>query len=229
MSHCAKAWKENFGLGQNMARFCWTKPSIWKSSINTRPFRGTSIVTRCGLGPESTRVTRVNTIVVTDQDVASKESISRKWQFRWDHSDRGRHMHALRSKVSLAHSKTVYPSQSVYTKIAQLRTGYCRLNQYQHKIGVVQSPDCSCGNGSETIEHYLLQCQDHQQARDLMDYNLFCDTGLPCLSIEALLSEGVDVPFKEHRSTIARHLGHFIETTGRLYPAKSSSTISSHN
>ena len=47
------------------------------------------------------------------------------------------------------------------TTLAWLRTGHCGLKQYQHRFNLAESPFCKCGEGKETVEHYLLECILH--------------------------------------------------------------------
>lgn len=42
--------------------------------------------------------------------------------------------------------------------LAQLRTGKSRLNDYLSGIGGVESDQCICGTGRETIRHFLFHC-----------------------------------------------------------------------
>ena len=41
--------------------------------------------------------------------------------------------------------------------ISQLRLGYT-LNEYRHKVGLQDSPNCSCGK-IETVDHYICECE----------------------------------------------------------------------
>ena len=41
--------------------------------------------------------------------------------------------------------------------VAQLRTGYARLNEYLHKVNVKESNKFQCG-AVESVSHYLLFC-----------------------------------------------------------------------
>ena len=50
--------------------------------------------------------------------------------------------------------------------IARLRTGHCSLNKYLNRINVVDTPICDCGEGVETVKHYLLVCGNYEEARD---------------------------------------------------------------
>ncbi len=42
--------------------------------------------------------------------------------------------------------------------LSQLRTGICRLNSYLAKIQAVESDQCRCNRGSETVDHFLFRC-----------------------------------------------------------------------
>ena len=53
------------------------------------------------------------------------------------------------------------------TILAQLRTGHCALNQYLWRFKKVESSVCEqCeGDQVETVEHYLIECEAHWEAR----------------------------------------------------------------
>lgn len=42
--------------------------------------------------------------------------------------------------------------------LCQLRTGICRLNSYLARIQAVDSDQCRCNRGSETVDHFLFRC-----------------------------------------------------------------------
>ena len=46
-----------------------------------------------------------------------------------------------------------------------LRLGSAPLNAFLHSIGCAPAPDCLCGGGVETVEHYLLHCSKYAPAR----------------------------------------------------------------
>ena len=47
----------------------------------------------------------------------------------------------------------------------QLRTGHIPLNQYLHRFHLADSPKCACGQGVETISHYILHCAQYVKQR----------------------------------------------------------------
>ena len=40
------------------------------------------------------------------------------------------------------------------------RRGYCRLKEYQHKVGIADSPTCESG-AIEDVQHFLLECPNY--------------------------------------------------------------------
>ena len=42
--------------------------------------------------------------------------------------------------------------------LCQLRSGINRLNKYLAKINAVQSDQCKCGKGEESVDHFLFRC-----------------------------------------------------------------------
>ena len=136
------------------------------------------------------------------------------WQRQWDASEKGRFLYGLKPKVTM---KTMfdYPNKKLYNQIAQLRIGYAKLNDYLYKIGVSDTKNCSCGE-IETIEHYLLECENYFDQRERMRTSLFHQTGIVELTTEILLgSNGTDTE-KDFRPNIISALGDFITQTARF-------------
>ena len=106
------------------------------------------------------------------------------WQRQWDVSEKGR-FYGLKPKVN---KKPVFdfPDRKQYSLIAQLRIGYAKRNDYLHKIGVSETSKCTCGE-VETIEHYLLHCENYFNERERMRTVLFQQTGIADLTLDALL------------------------------------------
>ena len=57
------------------------------------------------------------------------------------------------------------PNRNTVATLARLRTGHCGLNHYLHRFKIKDSPYCDCGNGKETVEHYLLECRKYNEQR----------------------------------------------------------------
>jgi hypothetical protein len=67
--------------------------------------------------------------------------------------------------------------------LARLRTGHCSLNKYLHRFSIADQPQCPCGNGIETVAHFLLRCRDHDEGRE----KLRKEVGGEGMSVEKLL------------------------------------------
>lgn len=52
--------------------------------------------------------------------------------------------------------------------LSQLRTGMARVNSYLYRIGAAESDTCECGQGAETIEHFLFRCTKWDTQRENM-------------------------------------------------------------
>ena len=50
--------------------------------------------------------------------------------------------------------------------IFRLRTGHNRLNKHLHRLNLVRSPRCQCGEGDQTADHILQDCRDLQNLRN---------------------------------------------------------------
>ena len=116
---------------------------------------------------------------------AAKAHSLTTWQKQWDLSKKERFLYGLKPKVT---QKTVFdfPNKTLYSQIAQLRIGYAKLNDYMYKVGVSDTRNCSCGE-VETIEYYLLNCENYFGERERMRTVLFQQTGIADLTTEILL------------------------------------------
>ena len=58
------------------------------------------------------------------------------------------------------HTRLLYDSLSKLqvALLAQLRTGKSGLNDYLAKINAVESDQCGCGTGRESVRHFLFHC-----------------------------------------------------------------------
>ena len=52
--------------------------------------------------------------------------------------------------------------------LSRLRLLHSQLNQDLHRVGLVESPACSCGFTSEITLHYFFHCHQYDQHREVM-------------------------------------------------------------
>ena len=138
----------------------------------------------------------MDTSVVTNQDIksAAKKSIISKWQQLWDISETGRFLYTFKPLVD-GKLYLDLPSKDLFPIIHQLRTGYCKLNEYRFKLNQCESLKCDCGE-IETVQHFLLECPLYEEERDQLLKNLFSQLGINYLDMDLLLgySENENIP-----------------------------------
>ena len=161
--------------------------------------------------------------IVTIQEVkeASHKACLSKWQSRWENSSTGRRYYELVPTVN--HKRRLdLPNKTAFNLILQLQTGYSTLNAHRHKIGQNVSPECKCGS-PETTEHFLLECSNYTQQRELLARSIQRLCGIPSLDMQTLLGTE-DIPnIDGSRDRIQTELATYIETTARFEtPAASS-------
>ena len=93
-------------------------------------------------------------------------------------------------------------TRKISAKLAQLRTGHCALNGYLHRFGKMDSSTCECGQGKETVEHYLLECRKFREQRKVLRRNV----GNGRMKTRILLGN----------AKILKHTVEYITATGRL-------------
>ena len=73
----------------------------------------------------------------------------------------GAHSKRVDAALPGKHTRQLYDrlSWKEASVLAQLRTGMARLNDYLHRLGVVPSDQCACGQARETVEHFLFRCR----------------------------------------------------------------------
>ena len=129
-------------------------------------------------------------------------------------SEAGRNLYSFRKEVGITATKTV----TVFTKYprlhSKLRTGYC-LNEYMHKIGVADSPQCRCG-AVETVEHYIEECPEIDNLREELRVKLMQQAGLNLWSGDLFLTIKRVDEFKEERIIIQDIFEEFLTRSGRL-------------
>ena len=112
-------------------------------------------------------------------------------------SDTGRHLYEYKPKVSLKSPTYMFmPFIEEKKVISQLRLGYT-LNDYRHKIGLEESPNCTCGE-IETVVHFICDCEEYEEERQKLLTQMFYLTGAQVISAEIFLSLKEEI-FKEHR------------------------------
>ena len=96
---------------------------------------------------------------------AAKEQWWEEWHGNKKTSNKLRHITKQKGVKTGTKLYNTLPSRRAVAMIARLRTGYCKLNHYMYRFKIKDSPYCECGNGKETVEHYLLECRKYNEQR----------------------------------------------------------------
>ena len=118
----------------------------------------------------------------------------------WEKSNKGRHLFQLRSRVNFILNHT-FQSSFGEKIIIQLRTGYTGLNEYLQKCNIKNDANCECGE-KETINHYLLECENYENEREQMRKRLFECCGIIHLDINMLLDAKPEDDYKERNPSL---------------------------
>jgi hypothetical protein len=86
--------------------------------------------------------------------------------------------------------------------ITQLRTGHCHLNGYLHRFNIIDTSECECGGGKETVDHFLLSCELYDEERDRLRRKV----GVQGMRVSTLLGD----------PEVIQETIEYIERTGRL-------------
>ena len=84
-----------------------------------------------------------------------KTEVEKLWTHEWIHSSTGTHTKRFFPRPSDA---TCLKGRYIHHELTQVLTGHCKLNHHLHKIKKTASPMCECGQGTETVEHFLFHC-----------------------------------------------------------------------
>ena len=149
-------------------------------------------------------------------------SYRRFGQYTWqlDQALPGKHTLALYGNISSEEASV----------LIQARSGHCRLNQSLYRLKIVDTADCQCGEGEETIQHVLLHCPRWTAAR----VELQAAAGDRWGEVSHLLGgwggkkhwetgEPVDGPREKWKPDVrlVQHTIRFLQQTGRLATSQS--------
>jgi hypothetical protein len=118
-----------------------------------------------------------------DRRIASKSAIKQAYnenlkqlaQKAWTQSPRYDRMKNLKpSAPSNKYLMLIAPlPRKAASILTQLRTGHTPLAKYLHHIKKVDSPTCpACKQNDKSVQHYILHCPAHQQARQQLRNNI---------------------------------------------------------
>jgi hypothetical protein len=103
-----------------------------------------------------------------------KDAAKKQWQKEWaENTKTGTQLRRITRRGN--YGPKLYnqiDNRRTTTPIAQVRIGHCGLNKYLHRFGRRSSPYCKCGYGKETVEHYLMECWNYKEQREVLRKNV---------------------------------------------------------
>ena len=82
-----------------------------------------------------------------------QESIA-KWQQQWDDSNKGRVTKEYFPEIKERLKKKIKLSP----KFTAMVTAHGKTKAYLHRFKIIQSPECVCANGVQTVDHLIFDC-----------------------------------------------------------------------
>jgi len=160
------------------------------------------------------------TITIHDTYRISADIAKRSWQRLWDDESTGRYTYNL---IPLVGTKVIFPKErSVGISHIRMLVHDTMLNDDSYRTGTSDTPLCDCGKENETVEHLLLRCSNHEEARREM-MNFMEDTdimlkqkGSHCITESLLLAPPYDRDVsKKDNSIIKEALFEFLSSVNR--------------
>ena len=96
----------------------------------------------------------------------------------------------------------------------QMRVGNDNLNANLYSKGLVQSPECHCGDPEETTVHYLTECTQYDHERNILSHSL-SSIQADMLTTDTLLQGHPDLSDRENE-LIFLNVQRFIKNTKRF-------------
>ena len=87
--------------------------------------------------------------------------INNIWQDSWDDETKGRHYHAIEPNVDRKIKYRERDNRRKETFLTRLRLGRCKLKHYLFQMGIGPNGNCSKCDRDETIEHWLMECDNN--------------------------------------------------------------------
>ena len=100
--------------------------------------------------------------------------------------------------------------------IFRMRIGHAALNKHLHKIGLAETAQCPHCGEVETIEHFLLDCDQYFDERSIMFISICNIIRYPPILTQKLLLGGEDFSIERNRKIICA-VAIYIRNTRRFH------------
>jgi ribonuclease HI/exonuclease III len=157
---------------------------------------------------------------IAHQPLLQKDTV--QWQHvraTFQNKPYGKWIKTLDRALPGRHTRKLYDSltSTQAAVLAQMRSGYCRLNGYLHKIQAVDSGLCQCG-APETVSHFLLECSRWEGAREKLKEDIGPRAGEVSYLLGGYQNEAKDGEISKWTPNLqaVKRTIEFIQETGRL-------------
>ncbi|CAG2210693.1 unnamed protein product [Mytilus edulis] len=158
------------------------------------------------------RSTEIDSDCIESQFEFRGQSAIRILTLNWKLNNYGKTIHDIKIGILALKSEGIIVSIEWTPGHADIQ-GYCNLNSYKSMICPALIDKCSCGQ-IETVDHYLLYCENYEEAREKLRSALYFITSKLTLESEVLLATTENENYKHHIEDIQHLLGVFIKDTG---------------
>jgi len=91
-----------------------------------------------------------------------------KWQTQWEQTTKG-----LITKQFLPNIKERLRKRIQLTpNLTAIVTAHGKTKDYLHRFKIIDSSECPCGTGNQTVEHLIYECPKLQREREVLIRNI---------------------------------------------------------
>jgi len=85
-----------------------------------------------------------------------------EWQNQWDHTTKGQ----AKKQFFLVIKDRQTDKFKLTPNFTVIVTAHDKTKAYLHRFKTIESPECPCNNGNQTVEHLLYECTKLQRERE---------------------------------------------------------------
>jgi hypothetical protein len=86
-----------------------------------------------------------------------------KWQAQWNNTTKARTTKEFFPNIK---DRLKNKINSITPNITAFATAHGKTKAYLHRFNIIQSPECPCGGGNQTVDHLLYDCTILQNERE---------------------------------------------------------------
>jgi len=122
------------------------------------------------LAKEATRKDSISFNTIPENEVVQQlrdQSIA-KWQNQWDHITKGQATKQIFPVIKDRPTNKIKLTPNFTTTV----TAHGKTKAYLHRFKIIESPECPCNNGNQTVEHLLYECTKLQREGEKLIRNI---------------------------------------------------------